>query len=288
MASLKEIRNRISSVASTIQITSAMKMVSAAKLKKAQDAITQLRPYSEKMQELLINISSSLDADAGGEFTKQKPIKKVLFVTIASNRGLAGAFNSSIVKTTQAEIEANYKNCTVELLTISRKAFDVLKKSYSVYKNENSLWDNLTFENVTNISNDLIEKFKKGEYDKIILVYNRFKNAATQYVTVEQFLPIDLKNSETVAKKNSDYIFEPVKEDIVTEMIPKSLRIQLFKAVLDSNASEHGARMTAMHKATDNAESIKQNLIITYNKARQAAITNEIIEIVSGANALAG
>ena len=283
MANLKEIRNRISSVSSTMQITSAMKMVSAAKLKKAQDAITAMRPYADKLTELLQNLSATLDADSGSKFADQREVKNVLIVAITSNRGLCGAFNSNIIK--QANYLANsYAGKKVSVVAIGKKANDALSKEYEILANESSVFDDLTFDNVAQIAELLMQKFEEGSVDKIELVYNKFKNAATQIVTIEQFLPIVPSADGTDA--NQDYIFEPSKAEIVETLIPKSLKTQLFKAIRDSFASEHGARMTAMHKATDNATELRDQLKLTYNKARQAAITNEILEIVGGAEAL--
>jgi len=287
MANLKEIRNRISSVSSTMQITSAMKMVSAAKLKKAQDAITAMRPYAEKLTELLQNVSATLDGDAGGEFTAQREVKKVLLVVITSNRGLAGAFNSNVIKQVTAVAES-YAGKQVDFLTIGKKGNDFFRKSNTVIDNKSEVYDNLTFDRVAEIADLLTEKFTSGEYDKIELVYNQFKNAATQIVKTEQFLPLAPIESDQPSSSNVDYIFEPSKEEIVLTLIPKSLKTQLYKAIRDSFASEHGARMTAMHKATDNATELRNQLKLTYNKARQAAITNEILEIVGGAEALKG
>ena len=286
MANLKEIRNRITSVSSTMQITSAMKMVSAAKLKKAQDAITAMRPYAEKLTELLQNLSSTLDSDVGGDFTTQREIKKVLVVAITSNRGLCGAFNSNVIK--EVKILANYyAGKQVDVFAIGKKGNDILSKTLSVVDNQSAVFDSLTFDNVAKIAETLTEKFVSGEYDKIELVYNQFKNAATQIIQVEQFLPLAPIVSDTVAS-TGDYIFEPAKEEILLTLIPKSLRTQLYKGIRDSFASEHGARMTAMHKATDNATELRDQLKLTYNKARQASITNEILEIVGGAEALNG
>lgn len=284
MANLKEIRNRIASVSSTMQITSAMKMVSAAKLKKAQDAITAMRPYSDKLTELLQNLSASLDSEAGGKYAEEREVKKVLIVTCTSNRGLCGAFNSNIIKHTISLAETEYQNTSVEVMTIGKKGNDLLSKSFEVMEDHSEIYDQLTFEKAAAIAEDLMEAFTAGTYDKIIMVYNRFKNAATQIVTTEQFLPI--VSVEEAEDAGADYIFEPSQEDIVTQLIPKSLKTQLFKAIRDSFASEHGARMTAMHKATDNASEMKDQLTLTYNKARQAAITGEILEIVGGAEAL--
>jgi F-type H+-transporting ATPase subunit gamma len=286
MANLKEIRNRISSVSSTMQITSAMKMVSAAKLKKAQDAITAMRPYAEKLTELLQNLSANLDGDAGGEFTTQREIKKVLIVAITSNRGLCGAFNSNVIKEVKNR-SAFYEGKQVDVFAIGKKGNDALSKTLSVVENQSSIFDDLSFENVAIIADVLTQKFITGEYDKIELVYNQFKNAATQIVQTEQFLPLESLKSDKTAS-TGDYIYEPTKEDIVLTLIPKSLKTQLYKGIRDSFASEHGARMTAMHKATDNATELRDQLKLTYNKARQAAITNEILEIVGGAEALKG
>jgi F-type H+-transporting ATPase subunit gamma len=283
MANLKEIRNRISSVSSTMQITSAMKMVSAAKLKKAQDAITAMRPYADKLTELLQNFSSNLDADNGSVFTKNREIKNILIVAITSNRGLCGAFNSNIIKQVN-ELAKNYTKGNVSVMAIGKKANDSLSKEFKILSNESKIFDDLNFSNVAQIAQVLMNKFKDGSVDKIELVYNKFKNAATQIVTTEQFLPIVTSNDQI--NNNQDYIFEPSKVEIVKTLIPKSLKTQLFKAIRDSFASEHGARMTAMHKATDNATELRDQLKLTYNKARQAAITNEILEIVGGAEAL--
>ena len=284
MANLKEIRNRISSIGSTMQITSAMKMVSAAKLKKAQDAITAMRPYSSKLTELLQNLSATLDSDAGGAYSKQREVSKVLLVVVTSNRGLCGGFNSSVIKETTQNIAANYQNVDVDLLTIGKKGNDILSKSYPVIDARNDIFDNLTYEYVAEVAEKIMKLYADGTYDKIEIIYNRFKNAATQIPQVEQFLPIKPVEGDTNA--SADYIFEPSKEKIVLELIPKSLKTQLYKAVRDSFAAEHGARMTAMHKATDNATELRDELLLTYNKARQAAITNEILEIVGGAEAL--
>ncbi len=286
MANLKEIRNRITSVSSTMQITSAMKMVSAAKLKKAQDAITAMRPYSEKLTELLQNLSATLDSDNGGVFAEQRPVNKVLIVAITSNRGLCGAFNANVIKQIK-NLQSGYAGKQVDVLAIGKKGNDVLKKTCNVVDNKSEIFDTLTFENVAEAAEALMEKFAAGEYDKIELVYNHFKNAATQIVLTEQFLPLEpLPVNENAANTATDYIFEPSKEEIVRSLVPLSLKTQLYKAVRDSFASEHGARMTAMHKATDNATDLRNQLKLTYNKARQAAITNEILEIVGGAEAL--
>ncbi|MDD3458621.1 MAG: ATP synthase F1 subunit gamma [Weeksellaceae bacterium] len=288
MANLKEIRNRITSVGSTMQITSAMKMVSAAKLKRAQDAILQLRPYADKLREILQNISSNMDSSLGGDLTVQREIKKQLLIVITSNRGLAGAFNSSVVKKANSVIsEAKEAGIEVELLTIGKKGFDLLKKQEKIYKNCSSLWENVDYAEIAALSEEVVEKFIHSEFDQVRIIYNQFKNAATQIVTNEQYLPVELAVSEQQdATTLADYIFEPSKEKILTDLIPQTLKTQLYKTILDSNAAEHGARMTAMHKATDNADALRKELVLQYNKERQAAITNEILEIVGGAEAL--
>lgn len=284
MANLKELRNRIASVSSTMQITSAMKMVSAAKLKRAQDAITQMRPYAEKLEEILMNVSATLDASEGVYSRKSEEVKKVLLVTISSNRGLAGAFNANVMKKVLGTI-SNNPQVEYHVLAIGKKVYDLLRRrGIKVTGEHNSIYDDLGFDVVSSIADDLMELFAKGEYDEVYLVYNQFVNAAIQKVQFEQMLPVrEIKNEQ---ESSADYIYEPEKEEILTDLIPKSLRTQLYKAVLDSYASEHGARMTAMHKATDNAKDLNRALKLDYNKARQAAITNEILEIVGGAEAL--
>jgi len=270
----------------TMQITSAMKMVSAAKLKKAQDAITAMRPYAEKLTELLQNLSSTLEGEVGGDYTTQREVKKVLIVAITSNRGLCGAFNSNVIKEVKV-ISEKFQGAQVDVFAIGKKGNDTLKKTHNVIENQSSVFDNLTFDNVSAIAQVLTDKFIAGEYDRIEVVYNQFKNAATQIIKAEQFLPLaPIKSDKPVT--TGDYIFEPSKEEIVLTLIPKSLKTQLYKSIRDSFASEHGARMTAMHKATDNATELRDQLKLTYNKARQAAITNEILEIVGGAEALKG
>lgn len=284
MANLKEIRNRIASVSSTMQITSAMKMVSAAKLKKAQDAITAMRPYSDKLTELIQNLSGSIDGDIPNPYTQERPIKKVLLVVITSNRGLCGGFNSNIIKATNQYISQNPQQ-EIELITLGKKGDDILSKSAAIKTNNNAIFDDLTFVNAGDIAQRFMDDFANGAYDKVEVIYNRFKNAATQIVTTETLLPI-VAEAQADASSSADYIFEPSQEEIVNELLPKSIKMQLFKALRDSFASEHGARMTAMHKATDNATELRDQLKLTYNKARQAAITNEILEIVGGAEAL--
>jgi F-type H+-transporting ATPase subunit gamma len=284
MANLKEIRNRITSVSSTMQITSAMKMVSAAKLKKAQDAITAMRPYANKLTELLQSLSATLDVDSGSVYSEQREVKKVLLVVITSNRGLCGAFNSNIIKAANQLIHNDYSNAEVKIVAIGKKANDAFKKSGKLLANKSDIFDDLTFNNAADIAQSLMDLFTNHKADKIELVYNQFKNAATQIVMTEQFLPIVPPQAD--ANVNLDYIFEPSKLEIVEALIPKSLKTQMYKVIRDSFAAEHGARMTAMHKATDNATELRDQLKLTYNKARQAAITNEILEIVGGAEAL--
>ncbi len=264
-----------------------MKMVSAAKLKKAQDAITAMRPYAEKLTELLQNLSATLDSDIGGQYSVQREVKNVLVVAITSNRGLSGAFNSNIIKESRRLAQNEYKGKNVDIFTIGKKGNDVLRKTHNIIENNNTIFDNISFDSIAVVADELIKMFEDGKYDKIVLVYNQFKNAATQILQTEQFLPLaSLKNVDS--SKVVDYIFEPSKEEIVMALIPKMLKTQLFKSIRDSFASEHGARMTAMHKATDNATELRDQLKLTYNKARQAAITNEILEIVGGAEALKG
>tara|TARA_B100001939_G_C16883650_1_gene592087 strand:- start:149 stop:1003 length:855 start_codon:yes stop_codon:yes gene_type:complete len=284
MANLKEIRARITSVGSTMQITSAMKMVSAAKLKRAQDAITQMRPYANKLSELLVNLSSTLDASEGGVYAQAREVKSILIVAVTSNRGLCGAFNNNVIKGAKSLAEG-YEQ--VAFVTIGKKASEYFAKNgYEVISSHDDLYNDLSFANTSVIAQDLMDQFVEGRYDKIVVVYNQFKNAASQNLMTEVYLPVETPADDTATI--GDYIFEPEKEEIVAELIPKSLKVQLFKAVLDSHASEHGARMTAMHKATDNAGELKRELTLTYNKARQAAITGEILEIVGGAEALNG
>jgi F-type H+-transporting ATPase subunit gamma len=284
MANLKDLRSRIKSVSSTMQITSAMKMVSASKLSKAQDAISSMRPYSEKLSELLNGLSATLEGDSGSKYAEQREVKNVLIVAISSNRGLAGAFNTNIVKGVRQLASSMDSKKNVEVLTLGKKANDVLRKKLTIKENNNDIYDKLDYANVAEIAENLMQGFLDGKHDEIIIMYNQFINAATQNVITEQFLPI--KQIETEGTSNLDYIFEPGREEIVRELIPKSLKMQLFKAMSDSLASEHGARMTAMHKATDNATDLRDDLKLSYNKARQAAITNEILEIVGGAEAL--
>lgn len=289
MANLKEIRTRISSVQKTKQVTAAMKMVSAAKLKKAQDAIVQIRPFADKLHEILSNLTGSLTNSDDNLYGVDRKPEKVLLVAITSNKGLCGAFNANVIKQVNILAGTTYaeqnQRGSLRILAIGKQGFEIFKKTYNVVGEYNHVFDNLSFENVSAISSSVMEEFVDGKYDKVELVYNQFKNAGVQILTTEPFLPVDQPEEEM--NSQIEYIFEPNKEEILGELIPKSLKIQFFKALLDSFASEHGARMTAMHKATDNATDLIQDLNLTYNKARQAAITNEILEIVSGANALA-
>ncbi|MDX2362559.1 MAG: ATP synthase F1 subunit gamma [Crocinitomicaceae bacterium] len=291
MANLKEIKNRITSISSTMQITSAMKMVSAAKLKRAQDAITQMRPYAEKLTEILGNLSATLDLSENA-FSHQREVKNVYFVAITSNRGLCGGFNNNIIKKANALLKGEYAGVNTKLIAVGKKVNDAFRRTDIGFRPEGigaaeDMFNDLTFERSSELAQFLMDEFEAGKVDKIVVLYNKFRNAAIQEVMAEQFLPIVTQEQEgnTTA---GDYIFEPSKQEIVVDLIPKSLKTQLFKALLDSNASEHGARMTAMHKATDNAGDMKRDLTLQYNKARQAAITNEILEIVGGAEALNG
>lgn len=291
MANLKEIRIRITSVESTKQITSAMKLVAASKLRKAQDAIIMMRPYAAKMHEIMQDLAAGSEAVAENALAHERDIERVLMVGITSNRGLCGAFNTNVIKRINLRIEEQYKSLNrrgnVDILTIGRKATDFFNKpAYHLVEHHDDLWDNLNWENVQKLAEALMEKFKEKKYDRIELVYNQFKNAGSQVLQLEQFLPIEPMEAQNDSGSKHDYIMEPSQEVIIDELIPKSLKVQLYKALLDSNAAEHGARMTAMHKATDNATDMIKDLKLTYNKARQATITNEIIEIVSGANAL--
>jgi F-type H+-transporting ATPase subunit gamma len=292
MANLKEVRIRIASVQSTQQITKAMKMVSAAKLKRATNAIIQLRPYANKLKEILGNLSASLEGSSS-PYTQEREPNKVLIVVVASNRGLAGAFNMNAIKAANNLIaekySEQYKNGNVSIAAIGKKAQDFYeRRNYKVVGNNNEVYAALTFENVTKITDAIMAGFKKGTYDKVEIIYNRFKNAAVQVVTTEQLLPLPKAATTVASTTNVEYILEPSKEEIVEQLIPKSIKIQLFKALLDSHASEHGARMTSMDKATENAGDLLKALKLAYNQARQAAITTELSEIVSGAAALNG
>ncbi|MBH1959374.1 MAG: ATP synthase F1 subunit gamma [Flavobacteriia bacterium] len=282
MANLKEIRGRITSISSTMQITSAMKMVSAAKLKKATDAIVMLRPYSEKLQEIIANVSSTTDLEGISTFTAEREVKKVLYIVVTSNKGLAGAFNSSVIKELNTTIGNTQHE--VEILSVGKKVYDSVRRTRTVYDNQSAIFDGMSFQVVSNFMENVMRDYKEEKFDQVFVIYNKFINAATQEVQTEQVLPIAMTEKEGTV--NTDYLFEPNAAEILNVLIPKSIKTQVYKAILDSIASEHGARMTAMHKATDNAEALRNELKIFYNKARQAAITNEILEIVSGAEAL--
>jgi len=290
VANLKEVRNRITSVNSTMQITSAMKMVSAAKLRKATDRIIQMRPYANKQNEILSSLSGSLD-NSENVFTADSEGKKVLLVLINSNRGLCGGFNANVIKAAKKQIVESTNGAGFKVITVGKKAFDAFRKSdnllrdHAISADNHTLYDDLNFTAASELPISIMDAYENGDFDKVVLIYNQFKNAATQLVQVEQLLPIETEKAEG-SKSSSDYIFEPSKKEIVEDLIPKSLKTQFYKAVLDSNASEHGARMTAMHKATENAGDMLSALKLSYNKARQAAITTEILEIVGGAAAL--
>ncbi len=291
MANLKEVRIRITSVSSTQQITKAMKMVSAAKLKRATNAIVQLRPYANKLKEILANLSASLE-DGVSVYTQEREVKNVLVVAVTSNRGLAGAFNANVIKATNNLIAENYssfhKSGNLHVIAIGKKAQDYYeKRSYNIIGNNNEVYSDLNFDNISIITEAIMQGFVDGKYDKVEVVYNQFRNAVVQILTTEQLLPVPKPESkEKLAASQVDYILEPSQEEIVEQLIPKNIKLQLYKAVLDSHASEHGARMTAMDKATDNAGDLLKQLKLTYNQARQAAITTELSEIVSGAAAL--
>jgi F-type H+-transporting ATPase subunit gamma len=294
MANLKAIRIRITSVKSTRQITSAMKMVSAAKLRKAQDKIVRLRPYANKLYEILVGLSQSLsDSEVDNVYGRISPPDKVLIIVITSNRGLCGAFNTNVIKEARRIIAEKYNDQqlagNLKLLTIGKKGFDYFRKQpVKLLPDQNNLLNDLTFDNVSQVAGQIMTSFTSGEFDRVEIIYNQFKNAAVQYLTCETFLPVTSVPSGNLKSVPVDYIYEPTQEEIVKELIPKSLRIQFYKAVLDSFVAEHGARMTAMHKATDNATGMIRDLTLQYNKARQASITNQILEVVSGAEALRG
>ena len=293
MSNLKEVRNRIASVKSTKQITSAMKMVSAAKLRKAQNAVLTMRPYAQKLQEIMQSLSTSMEDSSESVFSKQRTQKRVLLVVITSNRGLCSAFNINVVKEAihllDTDLADLHENKAVDLMCLGKKGYDLFKsKGYTITKYNQEIFNELNFKNATAIAEQLMDDFKEGSYDRIILIYNQFKNAAVQILKTEDFLPVKEQKTKESTPVQADFIFEPDKEEILKELIPKTLKIQLYKALLDSFAAEHGARMTAMHQATENATELLKDLNLSYNKARQAAITNEILEIVSGAEALKG
>ena len=291
MANLKIIRTRIASVKSTRQITSAMKMVAAAKLRKAQDKIVRLRPYANKLHEILVGLNHSLaDSEGDNVYGRITSPEKVLVVVITSNRGLCGGFNSNVIKETRRVIADKYHDQfnkgNLWFIAIGKKGFEYLRRQkQNILEEDNHLFNGLTFENTSVVAEKIMESFVSGKFDRVDIIYNQFKNAAVQYLTNEVFLPVEA-STDKKAVSVVDYIYEPTKEEIVKELIPRSLKIQFYKAVLDSYVSEHGARMTAMHKATDNASGMIRDLTLQYNKARQAAITNQILEVVSGAEAL--
>ena len=293
MANLKEVKNRIGSVTSTQQITKAMKMVAAAKLRRAQDAITQLRPYAEKLSEILQNLSSANKEGSDNIYGEQRPVNRVLIVAVTSDKGLAGAFNTNVMRRIRVLLEKDFQEQhqqgNVEIMTIGKKALDYYKKTdIKLHTEFANLFSNLSFDESRRAAEFAMKSFIDGKFDKVIVVYNEFKNVATQIIRAEQLLPIlpAEKEEENTSAATVDYIYEPSREEIVQELIPKSIKIQFYKALLDSNASEHGARMTAMDKATDNAGELLKELKLVYNRTRQAAITTEILEIVAGAEAL--
>lgn len=293
MANLKEVRGRIISVKSIQQITKAMKMVSAAKLKRAADSIFQLRPYANKLKEILENLSSQLE-EVHSPYTEARPVKSVLFIPITSNRGQAGAFNSNVIKATLNRINTEYpeggKNVNMIFMPIGRKGYEFFnRRNVTMLGAHNDVYVNLRFEEVARIANEIMSGYEQGKWDRVEIVYNQFKNAAVQILTHEVLLPVQRSEVATSAKTQevANYIFEPGQNEIVSKLVPEAIRIQLYKAILDSHAAEHGARMTSMDKATENAGELLKSYRLLYNRARQAAITTEILEIVSGANALA-
>jgi F-type H+-transporting ATPase subunit gamma len=294
MPNLKEVRTRIDSVNSTKQITSAMKMVAASKLRRAQNAIITMRPYAAKLHELMKSLSAGAAHNSEGKYSRVTDAGKVLIIPVTSNRGLCGAFNANVIRLTtkmiQEEYQSQHDNGTLSLFCIGKKGEEFFRnRKYSIAGSANQLFDNLSFQEVVPVAETIMNDFVSGRYDKVVFVYNRFKNAGTQFLTVEQFLPVELpQNEENKVATETDYIYEPGKQQILEELIPKTLKIQFYKVLLDSFASEHGARMVAMNKATDNASELIKELKLSYNKARQAAITKEILEIVGGANALNG
>lgn len=294
MANLKAIRIRIASVKSTKQITSAMKMVSAAKLRKAQDKIVRLRPYANKLHQILVGLSRSLaDSEIENIYGRNTSPEKILIVIITSNKGLCGGFNSNVIKEARRIVSEKYieqfRSGNITFLTIGKKGYDYFRKQkLNMLPDRSTLLNELTFDNASVVAESIMKSFTDGDFDRVEIIYNKFKNAAVQVLTTERFLPVETLPSDGKEDVAADYIYEPTQESIVTELIPKSLKIQFYKAVLDSFVSEHGARMTAMHKATDNATGLIRDLTMQYNKARQASITNQILEVVSGAEALKG
>jgi len=289
MANLKEVKQRINSVMSTQQITKAMKMVSAAKLRRAQEKIVQMRPYSQKLTAILNNVSAASEGDSDIVFATKREVKKVLLVPVTSDKGLCGAFNTNILKATNTAIKEQFEGAEITVLPLGKKAYEYFKKSnYTLIDTYFGVFQQLNFDVVKEAASYAMDGFLAGDYDQVVLVFNEFKNVATQLVRVEQFLPMAPQEGEEGNATETDYLLEPSRTYIIEELVPISLRIQFYKAVLESNASEHGARMTAMDKATENAGELLKELKLMYNRTRQAAITNEILEIVAGANALAG
>lgn len=290
MANLKEVKQRIISVSSTQQITKAMKMVAAAKLRKAQDKIVQMRPYSQKLTSILNNVAAAMGSELQISYAENREVRNVLIIAMTSDKGLCGAFNSNIIKATVQLTASTYKDKNVTVLPLGKKAFEFFgRRSYNVISGYSDIFNNLSFENVREIAMTAMNSFTSGEFDQVVLVYNHFRNVATQDVTVEQFLPMQGADlGDSVKSSQIDYVLEPSPKYIVEELVPTSLKTQFYKAVLESNASEHGARMTSMDKATENAGELLKDLKLMYNRSRQAAITNEILEIVAGANALEG
>ncbi len=288
MANLKEIRTRIASVGANMKITQAMKMVSASKFKKASDAITHMRPYSDGLSQILAQVSATMSSDESIEspYTVVRDVKRVLVVVVTSNKGLCGAFNSNVVKSVKEMLANALADCEVDIITVGNKGRDLLSKVHAIEADYSYLYDDMTFAAVSEMTTRVMDDYASEKYDSVWVVYNRFKNAATQIVTCEQFLPLEIKASSSSAAATGDFILEPDSKTIVEGLLPQSLRLQMFRVMRDSVASEHGARMTAMHKASDNAKELKDRLTLEYNNARQAAITNQIIEIVSGAEAL--
>ena len=289
MPNLKEVRNRIASVTSTRQITSAMKLVSASKLKRAQDNITKMRPYAHKLKEILENLGSSAESMAESPYAEKRDVQRVLVVVVSSNKGLCGAFNANVIKKTVQQVNtyAHLPAENISVLCVGRKAFGPLsKRNNTILPVSETVVDKPTFAHANELAGDIMQRFVTGEFDRVDIVYNEFKSAASQQVVVEQFLPITPPEAPDANAANKDYIYQPNKQEIIFNLIPASLKTRFFKVILDSQAAEHGARMTAMHKATDNAGELLKELKLSYNKARQAAITNEILEIVAGAEAL--
>ena len=290
MANLKEVKERINSVSSTQQITKAMKMVAAAKLRKAQDKITQMRPYSQKLTAILNNISPGSEGESDIVYAQEREVRNVLIIPVTSDKGLCGAFNSNVLKATVVDLNTHFAGKNITVLPLGKKAFEFFtKRGYNVIADYYQVFSDVSFENVKNAAEYVMKAFEDETYDQVVMVYNEFKNVATQVVQVEQFLPIQKAEvDEDLPVVDTDYIVEPSQAYIIEELVPNSLKIQFYKAVLDSNASEHGARMTAMDKATENAGELLKELKLIYNRTRQAAITNEILEIVAGAEALEG